>query len=65
MTEARDPGKPDWMDFAQFVAPMAVETFMADCFGRRPVQIRRGIAARWLVVDGAAGGIAGGATALD
>lgn len=40
MTEARDPGKPDWMDFAQFVAPMAVETFMADYFGRRPVQIR-------------------------
>lgn len=28
------------MDFAQFIAPMPVETFMADHFGERPVQIR-------------------------
>ena len=28
------------MDFAEFIAPMAVETFMAEHFGRRPVHIR-------------------------
>jgi ribosomal protein L16 Arg81 hydroxylase len=28
------------MDFAQFLAPMTAETFVADYFGRRPVQIR-------------------------
>ena len=28
------------MDFAEFLAPMPVETFMAEHFGKRPVQIR-------------------------
>jgi ribosomal protein L16 Arg81 hydroxylase len=28
------------MDFAEFLAPMPVETFMADHFGKHPVQIR-------------------------
>ena len=28
------------MDFAEFIAPMTVETFMTDYFGRRPVHIR-------------------------
>ncbi len=52
------------MDFAEFIAPMAVETFMADHFGRRPVISvgnRRALACcLW-----SAGGIAGCPAALD
>lgn len=40
LPDACNAGKPPCMDFAEFIAPMAVETFMAEHFGRRPVHIR-------------------------
>lgn len=40
MTGAARTGKRPTMDFAEFLAPMPVETFIADHYGKRPVQIR-------------------------
>lgn len=40
LPRACNAGKPTRMDFAQFLAPMSVDQFMAEHYGQRPVHIR-------------------------